>query len=58
MRYLPVSLDTEDKKILILGGGYLAFSALKSVIDTEAEIYILSQKIFCKKLKIHRVKLR
>lgn len=42
MRYLPVSLDTEDKKILILGGGYLAFSALKSVIDTEAEIYMIA----------------
>ena len=42
MRYLPVSLDTSEKKILILGGGYLAFSALKSVIDTEAEIYMIA----------------
>ena len=41
MRYLPVSLDTLDKKILILGGGYLAYSALKSVIDSEAEIYMI-----------------
>ncbi|WP_019107372.1 precorrin-2 dehydrogenase/sirohydrochlorin ferrochelatase family protein [Peptoniphilus senegalensis] len=42
MRYLPVSLDTYEKKILILGGGYLALSALKSVIDTEAEIYMIA----------------
>lgn len=41
MRYLPVSLDTLDKKILILGGGYLAYSALKSVIGSEAEIYMI-----------------
>lgn len=41
MRYMPVSLDTLDKKILILGGGYLAYSALKSVIDSEAEIYMI-----------------
>lgn len=41
MRYLPVSLDTLDKKILILGGGYLAYSALKFVIDSEAEIYMI-----------------
>lgn len=41
MRYLPVSLDTWEKKILILGGGYLALSALRSVIDTEAEIYMI-----------------
>jgi len=44
MRYLPVSIDTLDKKILILGGGYLAFTALKSVIDTEAEIYMISER--------------
>lgn len=42
MRYLPVSLDTFEKKILILGGGFLALSALKSVIDTEAEIYMIA----------------
>ena len=42
MRYLPVSVDTYEKKILILGGGYLALSALKSVIDTEAEIYMIA----------------
>lgn len=42
MRFLPVSIDTFEKKILILGGGYLALSALKSVLDTEAEIYMIA----------------
>ena len=42
MRYLPVSLDTYEKKFLILGGGFLALSALKSIIDTEAEIYMIA----------------
>ena len=45
MRYLPVSLDTLDKKILILGGGYLAYSALKSVIDSEEEIYMIGDSL-------------
>lgn len=44
MRYLPVAIDTSDKKILILGGGYLALTALKSVIDTEAEIYMIAER--------------
>ncbi|MBU5669105.1 siroheme synthase [Peptoniphilus sp. MSJ-1] len=44
MRYLPVAIDTSDKKILILGGGFLALTALKSVIDTEAEIYMIAER--------------
>ncbi|MET3617337.1 precorrin-2 dehydrogenase/sirohydrochlorin ferrochelatase [Peptoniphilus olsenii] len=44
MRYLPVGLDTAHKNILIFGGGFLALSALNSVINTDAEIYMIAEK--------------
>lgn len=45
MRYLPVSLDTRDKNILVLGGGYMAYSAIKTLAKTEATIYVIADII-------------
>lgn len=45
MRFLPVGLDTEDKKILIIGGGYMALSIVKTLLDTEAAIYLIGDEI-------------
>lgn len=45
MRYLPISLDTRDKNILVLGGGYMAYSAIKILAKTEATIYVIAENI-------------
>ena len=45
MRYLPVSLDTRYKNILVLGGGYMAYSAIKTLAKTEATIYVIADII-------------
>ncbi len=54
MRFLSVSLDTIHKNILIFGGGFLALSALKSVMDTEAEIYMIAESFGGEILEIEK----
>lgn len=43
MRYLPISYDTKDKNLLILGGGLLALSKIKEMLKTEFRIYVISE---------------
>lgn len=46
MRYIPVSLDTKDKNILVLGGGVLVLESIKKLLLTEANaIYIIASEI-------------
>lgn len=54
MRFLSVGLDTAHKNILIFGGGFLALSALKSVMDTEAEIYMIAESFGGEILEIEK----
>lgn len=42
MRYFPISVDTQDKNILVLGGGSLATKKLEILLDTEFKIYCIS----------------
>lgn len=43
MRYLPISYDTKDKNLLVLGGGLLALSKVKEMLKTEFRIYVISE---------------
>lgn len=46
MRYIPVSLDTKDKNILVLGGGVLVLESIKKLLLTEVNaIYIIASEI-------------
>ncbi|SHH55770.1 precorrin-2 dehydrogenase / sirohydrochlorin ferrochelatase [Anaerosphaera aminiphila DSM 21120] len=42
MRYLPVSFDTRNKNVLVLGGGLLSLSKIKVLLKTEFNIYVIS----------------
>lgn len=42
MRYFPISIDTRDKNILVLGGGDLASSKIQILLKTEFQIYCIS----------------
>lgn len=44
MRYYPISIDTLNKKILVVGGGNAAYLKLKSLVSTEAKITVISEK--------------
>lgn len=43
MRYLPISYDTKDKNLLILGGGLLALSKIKQMLNTKFKIYVIAE---------------
>ena len=46
MRYIPVSLDTKEKNILVLGGGVLVLESIKKLLLTEVNaIYIIASEI-------------
>lgn len=45
MRYLPMSYDTRDKNVLVLGGGLLALSRIEKLIDTEFKIYVIASSL-------------
>ena len=46
MRYIPVSLDTKDKNVLVLGGGVLVLESIKKLLLTEVHaIYIIAPEI-------------
>ncbi|NLY19919.1 MAG: hypothetical protein GXZ08_01345 [Tissierellia bacterium] len=42
MRYFPISVDTKDRSILILGGGNKATNKVRTLIKTEFKIYVIS----------------
>jgi precorrin-2 dehydrogenase/sirohydrochlorin ferrochelatase len=42
MKYFPISIDTKDKTILVLGGGHLATSKIKFLLESEFKIYCIS----------------
>lgn len=43
MRYLPISYNTKDKNLLVLGGGLLALSKIKKMLETEFKIYVIAE---------------
>lgn len=42
MRYFPISIDTKDKNILVLGGGTLATAKIEALLETEFKIYCIA----------------
>lgn len=41
MRYYPVSIDTRNKKVLIIGGGKVALRKVKTLLATEFTMYVI-----------------
>lgn len=44
MRYFPISIDTREKKILVIGGGKVAFRKIQSLLSSELEFYIIAEE--------------
>lgn len=42
MKYFPISINTKDKNVLVLGGGNLATSKIKILLESEFKIYCIS----------------
>lgn len=45
MKYYPICFNTENKKILVIGGGNAALLKLKSILNTSAQITVIAQDI-------------
>lgn len=45
MRFLPIGLETDNKKFLIIGGGYMALPIVKTLLHTEASIYLIAEEV-------------
>lgn len=43
MKYYPISINSTDKKVLVLGGGQIASRKIKSLLRGEFEIYVLAE---------------
>lgn len=52
MRYFPISIDTKDKNILVLGGGATATAKIEALLETEFKIYCISDDFTEELLKI------
>jgi len=44
MAYFPAFLKLDDKKILIVGGGNIAYEKLQHLLDFTKEIYVIAQE--------------
>lgn len=42
MRYLPVSIDTKNKKILVVGGGPVAYRKVQTLLKTQISIDLVA----------------
>lgn len=49
MRYYPIGIDTNDKNILVVGGGRAAYLKIKQLVNTWACITVISKQ-FCKEI--------
>lgn len=44
MRYLPMSFDTKNKTVLVVGGGYIALERIERLLDSEFKIYVIASE--------------
>jgi len=42
MRYLPIHIDTQNAKVLVVGGGPAAEAKLRTLLLTEADIHVVA----------------
>lgn len=52
MRYYPISIDTKNKKVLVIGGGRGAYTKIKGLLKSEFSIYCLSMEFTESLLKL------
>ena len=45
MRYLPIHVDLQDEKVLIVGGGAAAEAKLRTLLKTEAALVLVAPEI-------------
>lgn len=52
MKYFPISIDTKEKNVLVLGGGEIATEKIKTLLKSEFKIYCIADDFTEELLKI------
>lgn len=52
MRYLPMSFDTKDKTVLVIGGESEALDRIKRLLESEFQIYVIANNFIEELIKL------
>ena len=51
MKYYPVFLDMKDRKVLVVGGGFVALQKIKTLLDSGAIVKVITKELIAKEIK-------
>ena len=51
MKYYPVFLDMKDRKVLVVGGGFVALQKIKTLLDSGAIVKVITKELIAEKIK-------
>lgn len=51
MKYYPIFLDMKDRKVLVVGGGFVALQKIKTLLDSGAIIKVVTKELIAEKIK-------
>ena len=51
MKYYPVFLDMKDRKVLVVGGGFLALQKIMTLLDSGAIVKVITKELIAEDIK-------
>ena len=51
MKYYPIFLDMKDRKVLVVGGGFVALQKIKTLLNSGAIIKVVTKELIAEKIK-------
>lgn len=51
MKYYPVFLDMKDRKVLVVGGGFVALQKIKTLLDSGAIVKVITKELIAEDIK-------
>ena len=51
MKYYPIFLDMKDRKVLVVGGGFVALQKIKTLLDSGAIVKVITKELIAEDIK-------
>ncbi len=51
MKYYPIFLDMKDRKVLVVGGGFVALQKIKTLLDSGAIVKVVTKELIAGNIK-------
>ena len=51
MKYYPIFLDMKDRKVLVIGGGFVALQKIKTLLDSGAIVKVITKELIAEDIK-------